>query len=158
MANESRKRIEAIYHLALEKGAGEERSAYLDSACADSTDLRAALEGLLKAHDKAGDFLESPIVDSTVTLDETPLPVFQANQVFWGLLYDTQSAQERLVCQGGCRHGALKGGYVLDRCCHKSCGPCCRTTMRERHRRVVCYGQSMWQDSYCVVESQTHLS
>jgi hypothetical protein len=74
MANENRKRIEAIYHLALEKGAGEERSAYLDSACAGDTDLRASLEGLLKAHDKAGDFLESPIVDSTVTLDETPLP------------------------------------------------------------------------------------
>ncbi|MHC4496208.1 MAG: hypothetical protein ACYSYM_10350, partial [Planctomycetota bacterium] len=73
MANKSKKRIEAIYHLALEKGAGEERSAYLDSACADDTDLRASVEGLLRAHDKAGDFLESPILDSSVTLDETPL-------------------------------------------------------------------------------------
>ncbi|MHC4594218.1 MAG: protein kinase domain-containing protein [Planctomycetota bacterium] len=73
MANERRRRIEAIYHLALEKGVGEERSAYLDSACGDDADLRASVEGLLKAHDKAGDFLESPILDPSMTLDESPL-------------------------------------------------------------------------------------
>jgi len=73
MANERKKRIEAIYHLALQKRAGEERSAYLNSACADDSDLRASVEGLLKANDEAGDFLESPILDSRVTLDDSPL-------------------------------------------------------------------------------------
>ena len=73
MVNERRKRIEVIYHLALEKGTGDERSAYLDSACGDDSDLRASVEGLLKAHDKAGDFLESPILEPGITLDESPI-------------------------------------------------------------------------------------
>ena len=73
MANERQKRIEAIYHLALAKRKGEERSTYLNSACADDSDLRSSVEGLLKAHDEAGDFLESPILDSGVTLDESSL-------------------------------------------------------------------------------------
>jgi serine/threonine protein kinase/Tol biopolymer transport system component/tetratricopeptide (TPR) repeat protein len=73
MSKEREKHIEAIYHLALDKKTGKERSAYLDSACADDNDLRAYVESLLKAHDKAGDFLESPILDSGVTLDESPI-------------------------------------------------------------------------------------
>ncbi|MHC4629305.1 MAG: serine/threonine protein kinase [Planctomycetota bacterium] len=72
MANET-KRIEAIYHLALEKKNKKERSAYLDSACGDDSKLRASVEGLLQAHDKAGDFLEVPPFDSDVALDESPL-------------------------------------------------------------------------------------
>ncbi|MHC4545928.1 MAG: serine/threonine protein kinase [Planctomycetota bacterium] len=72
MANE-KKRIEAIYHLALEKKTKKERSAYLDSACGDDSKLRASVEGLLQAHDKAGDFLESPILGPDVTLDTSPL-------------------------------------------------------------------------------------
>ena len=54
MSNKRNKRIEAIYHLALEKKAGKERSAYLDAACDDDNDLRISVESLLKAHDKAG--------------------------------------------------------------------------------------------------------
>ncbi|MBN1973359.1 MAG: protein kinase, partial [Sedimentisphaerales bacterium] len=73
MSNEREKLIEAIYHLALEKRAGKERSAYLDSVCVDDNDLRTSVESLLKAYDKAGDFLESPIFDSGITLDEFPL-------------------------------------------------------------------------------------
>ncbi len=72
MANEN-KRIEAIYHLALEKKNKKERSAYLDSACGDDSKLRASVEGLLQAHDKAGDFLEVPPFDPAVTLDTSPL-------------------------------------------------------------------------------------
>jgi tetratricopeptide (TPR) repeat protein len=73
MTNERRRRIEAVYHLALEKEAGEERSAYLDSACGDDADLRASVEGLLKAYDEAGDFLESPPLGTNVTLDSSPI-------------------------------------------------------------------------------------
>ena len=72
MANE-KKRIEEIYHLALEKKNKKERSAYLDSACGDDSKLRASVEGLLQAHDKAGDFLEVPPFDPDVTLDTSPL-------------------------------------------------------------------------------------
>jgi len=72
MANE-KKRIEAIYHLALEKKNKKERSAYLDSACGDDSKLRASVEGLLQAHDKAGDFLEVSPFDPDVTLDTSPL-------------------------------------------------------------------------------------
>jgi serine/threonine protein kinase len=58
---------------ALEKKTKKERSAYLDSACGDDSKLRASVEGLLQAHDKAGDFLESPILGPDVTLDTSPL-------------------------------------------------------------------------------------
>ncbi|MHC4240793.1 MAG: protein kinase domain-containing protein, partial [Planctomycetota bacterium] len=73
MANERTKRIETIYHFALTKREGEERSAYLNSTCANDSDLRASVEGLLKAHDESGDFLESPILESRVTLDDSVL-------------------------------------------------------------------------------------
>ena len=73
MANERTRRIEGIYHQALKKGTEQERSAYLDSACGDDSGLRAAVEGLLKSHDKAGGFLKTPILESNVTLDYSPL-------------------------------------------------------------------------------------
>ncbi|MEE8149053.1 MAG: protein kinase, partial [candidate division Zixibacteria bacterium] len=73
MVNERKKRIEAIYHLALEKGTEGERSTYLDSACGGDFDLRASVKGLLKAHDKAGDFLETPILEPGIILDTSPL-------------------------------------------------------------------------------------
>jgi tetratricopeptide (TPR) repeat protein len=73
MADERRKRIECIYHLALEKGTEEERSLYLDSACGDDSELRGLVEGLLKAHDEAGNFLESPPADIDGMLDDPPL-------------------------------------------------------------------------------------
>jgi len=72
MTNE-KKRIEEIYHLALEKKNRKERSDYLDSACGNDSKLRASVEGLLQAHDKAGNFLEVPPFDPDVTLDTSPL-------------------------------------------------------------------------------------
>jgi serine/threonine protein kinase len=72
MANE-KKRVEAIFHLALERKNKKERSAYLDSACGDDSKLRASVEVLLRAHDKAGDFLEVPPFGSDVTLDSSPI-------------------------------------------------------------------------------------
>ncbi|MCF7975205.1 MAG: serine/threonine protein kinase [Phycisphaerae bacterium] len=73
MANERTRRIEGIFHQALQKGTEQERSAYLDSVCGDDTGLRAAIEGLLKAHDKAGGFLDSPVFETSVTLNNSPL-------------------------------------------------------------------------------------
>jgi len=73
MANDRTRRIEDIYHQALEKEAEQERSAYLDAACADDAELRAAVEGLLQAHDKAGEFLNTPILDDDTRCYDGPL-------------------------------------------------------------------------------------
>jgi hypothetical protein len=37
-----------------------ERSAFLERACGDDAKLSQRIEGLLRAHDSAGDFLEKP--------------------------------------------------------------------------------------------------
>jgi hypothetical protein len=37
-----------------------ERAAFLDRACADNPALRAAVEGLLRAHERSGDLLDLP--------------------------------------------------------------------------------------------------
>lgn len=52
--------IEDIFLAALEKGAPEERAAFLSAACKDDQDLRRRVERLLAAHPKAGSFLEGP--------------------------------------------------------------------------------------------------
>jgi formylglycine-generating enzyme required for sulfatase activity/dienelactone hydrolase len=60
--------VEVIYHAALERGAGPERSAYLDGACGQDADLRARVEALLRADQNAGSFLETPPFDPDITL------------------------------------------------------------------------------------------
>jgi hypothetical protein len=49
----------AIFTQALQLPAGE-RAAFLDRACAGDEDLRRNVEALLRAHDRVGDFLETP--------------------------------------------------------------------------------------------------
>src|ERR1043165_5793148 len=44
----------------------EQRQAYLDQACVGETSLRQAVEGLLKAHEQAGAFLDNPGASSGV--------------------------------------------------------------------------------------------
>src|SRR5438046_2591689 len=51
---------EAIFAAALAKRSPQERAAYLDQACAGDAALRTRVEMLLAAHDRAGEFLESP--------------------------------------------------------------------------------------------------
>ncbi|MHC4539384.1 MAG: protein kinase domain-containing protein [Planctomycetota bacterium] len=64
--------IRSIFSEALGKKTPEQRKAYLDQACRNDADLRAEVEELLKAHEKAGDFLESPAIGSDVTLNSSP--------------------------------------------------------------------------------------
>jgi serine/threonine protein kinase len=52
--------IEPIYTEAQRRTDEAERSEYLESACAGNPVLRARVEALLKAHDRAGQFLETP--------------------------------------------------------------------------------------------------
>src|SRR5262249_51794740 len=50
----------SIFMAALEKDTPDERSSYLDEACADDTALRQRGEALLQSHEQAGDFLGKP--------------------------------------------------------------------------------------------------
>lgn len=61
--------IEEIFTAALEK-TGPGRAAYLDEACGNDADLRKRVEGLLRSHDDAGSFLETPATEPEATLIE----------------------------------------------------------------------------------------
>jgi len=52
-------RVKELFHDALERPA-DERDAFLAESCGDDAEARAALERLLSAHTRAGDFLETP--------------------------------------------------------------------------------------------------
>src|SRR5438067_1148523 len=67
-------KAEEILQAAVEKGTPAERAAYLDGACGPDAELRALVEGLLKAHADAGSFLEQPLFGPTPTTDEPPRP------------------------------------------------------------------------------------
>jgi serine/threonine protein kinase/Flp pilus assembly protein TadD/biotin carboxyl carrier protein len=60
----------AVFDRALEIEAAEQRRAYLKDACAGSPGLREKVEGLMRAHDDAGSFLEPAAADLLATIDE----------------------------------------------------------------------------------------
>jgi serine/threonine protein kinase/tetratricopeptide (TPR) repeat protein len=62
---------ETLFHAALAKPPGE-RAAFLDQACADRTELRAAVAALLAAHEAAADMLDRPAAPTGVTVDSEP--------------------------------------------------------------------------------------
>lgn len=64
-------RANDIFLTALDLRSPEERRAYLDGACAGDAGLRAQVEALLSASDRAGSFLERPAVEEGTT---TPPP------------------------------------------------------------------------------------
>jgi serine/threonine protein kinase/formylglycine-generating enzyme required for sulfatase activity/dienelactone hydrolase len=47
-----------------------DRGAYLDQACGDNPELRKSVESLLRAHEKAGDFMQGKAADQLATLDQ----------------------------------------------------------------------------------------
>jgi serine/threonine protein kinase/Tol biopolymer transport system component len=65
--------IKSVFLEALEKRTPEERRAYLAQVCDAHPELQAEFESLLRAHDAAGDFLETPPVGESVTLDDSAL-------------------------------------------------------------------------------------
>jgi WD40 repeat protein/serine/threonine protein kinase len=71
--SENRKDVNLVLQEAVEKPTAQERAAYLDEACRDDPALRAELESLVIAHDKAGGFLEVPILEPTVSPASSPL-------------------------------------------------------------------------------------
>jgi serine/threonine protein kinase len=68
---------ENLFHLALEKPAGE-RAAFLEHACGGDADVRRRLEVLLQAHENPGSFLEKPALNQGTTGD--PLPARHEDQ------------------------------------------------------------------------------
>src|SRR5437764_1414728 len=60
---------ESIFIGAVQKQSPEERAAFLDQACADDAELRHSVELLLKAHDKAGHFLQG-VPQNDPTMDQ----------------------------------------------------------------------------------------
>ncbi|MCH9023627.1 MAG: serine/threonine protein kinase, partial [Planctomycetes bacterium] len=71
--NEKQENIKLIFAETLEKETAAERAAYLDQACGGANELRAKIEGLLEAHEGAGDFLEKPVLEGNLTLDDAPV-------------------------------------------------------------------------------------
>src|SRR5438067_3314206 len=67
-------KAEEILQAAVEKRPPAERAAKLNVACGPDAELRALVEGLLKAHADAGSFLEQPLFGPTPTTDELPRP------------------------------------------------------------------------------------
>jgi serine/threonine protein kinase len=60
----------SIFLEALQRTTAEQRAAYLDQACAGDDELRHNVEMLLKAHAKAGEFLNQPAAAPVATVDE----------------------------------------------------------------------------------------
>jgi WD40 repeat protein/serine/threonine protein kinase len=70
------KNVRSIFGRALEIDSPAERAAYLHEACGADAELRREVESLLKAADKAGDFMQqAPVlaVSPSSTVDETPI-------------------------------------------------------------------------------------
>jgi eukaryotic-like serine/threonine-protein kinase len=60
MTPERWRQVDELYHAALAQPAGQ-RAAFLAQACARDEALREKIESLLKAHERAGGFLDSPV-------------------------------------------------------------------------------------------------
>jgi hypothetical protein len=64
---------EEIFNKAVELSDPTRQAEFLDKACAGDEKLRVEVDFLLKSHEQAGDFFESPAIDPDITLDESPL-------------------------------------------------------------------------------------
>ena len=65
--------IEKIYHTALEKEPGGERSAFIAAACEENPELQAKVEALLETNEEVGDFLAASPIAGDITLEASPL-------------------------------------------------------------------------------------
>jgi serine/threonine protein kinase len=65
--------VKAIFLESLNKKTGAARASYLDEACGANAELRDAVESLLLAHEKAGEFLDPAAFSAGVGPDQLPL-------------------------------------------------------------------------------------
>jgi hypothetical protein len=66
------KRLEDIFHRALELSGAKERDAYLDRNCSGDEMLRAEVEALIRFYEQAGDFLEVPALELNAATNVKP--------------------------------------------------------------------------------------
>ncbi|MHC4439324.1 MAG: protein kinase domain-containing protein, partial [Planctomycetota bacterium] len=71
MATENYKEAGEIFQNAIEIEDPAKRAKYLEDACEGDEKLRAEVEALLRAHEKAGDYLEAPAIGANVTIDDS---------------------------------------------------------------------------------------
>ncbi len=71
--SEAHPSVDKIFSVALELPSVEARVKYLDEVCGDNPDLRREIERLLNAHPEVGEFMESPAVDISPTVDRTDI-------------------------------------------------------------------------------------
>src|SRR5215831_15982097 len=65
--------LKALFSKAIELADPAERARYVEQACGDNAALRAEVESLLRALDKAGSFLEAPAATPGQTVDQPAL-------------------------------------------------------------------------------------
>jgi serine/threonine protein kinase len=74
-------RPEAIFGHAIEYATAQERDAFLDQACQSDAGLRQEVEKLIVDYFRAGDFLEQPVADISVSAADQPLPNYVGTQI-----------------------------------------------------------------------------
>lgn len=92
---DSQKFVEDLFEAALARPPAE-RSAYLDDACPDSPEVRHLVRMLLLADERAGNFLETPLISSSDTSAEEPTPTFEPGTTVVG-----RFQIHRFIARGG---------------------------------------------------------
>jgi serine/threonine protein kinase len=69
MTPEQWQKLKTIFESALERD-GRDRAAFLDQVCAEDASLRPQIESLLRSHEQARDFMESPVIEAVGLLGE----------------------------------------------------------------------------------------
>ncbi|HEY7547377.1 MAG TPA: hypothetical protein VID27_20950, partial [Blastocatellia bacterium] len=66
-------KVEEIFYAAIERDSAL-RPAFLDEACGDDVELRAEVESLIAAHERPGEFIDTPAykVTGAFTQDSAP--------------------------------------------------------------------------------------
>ena len=84
--------IEQLYHATLERDESQ-RAAYLHEGCAGDDALRREVESLLQREKWADSFLESPALDVSSFIRDSPMPFLRCSVVFQFLLFWSASSE-----------------------------------------------------------------
>ena len=92
---DSQNLVENLFEAALARPP-EERIAYLDDACPNSPEVRHLVKMLLLADERAGNFLETPLLSSSHTSEQEPTPTFEPGSTVAG-----RFQIHRFIARGG---------------------------------------------------------
>src|SRR5262245_11515169 len=74
MTTERWRQVGDLFDSALDR-APRDRTGFLDAACGEDGALRLQVEGLIESFDEAGDFIEKPLLDDSLSSSaKTPAP------------------------------------------------------------------------------------